>query len=72
MGAHCLGKTFFMLQTSAFSTQHSSNAQRKRMQETMYFPLMYTIALLSVNGIYMHIQRQLYSMNWKRDGQGDI
>lgn len=42
------------------------------MLQRMYFPLMYMIAPLSVNGIYMHIQRQLYSMNWETDGQGGI
>lgn len=33
---------------------------------------MYVTAPVSANGIYMHIQRQLYSMNWKTDGQGGI
>jgi len=42
------------------------------MQERMCFSLMCAIAPLSVNGIYVHIQRQLYSMNWKTDGQGGV
>lgn len=33
---------------------------------------MYVIASASANGIYVHIQRQLYSMNWKTGGQGGI
>lgn len=42
------------------------------MQERMYFSQMYIIAPVSANGIYMHIQGQLYSMNWKTDGQRGI
>lgn len=42
------------------------------MRERMYFSLTYMTAPVSANGIYVHVQRQLYSMNWKTGDQGGI